>query len=941
MSRRWILAGVILVILFAAGLVHVSPGTWGVLRGATGGRSFVLEPGLRLRIPFFQRLLSYPSGPFRLDLELETRSREGTRVRLSAQFEGRILRETLLGFSDRAGARKGPALVEDDLRSFLGGWAAGLGYDEIPEQPREVRDRFRGAARSNGFEIRSLRVRRLPVSGGGTPPAAGRLRAAPGPKVVLVGIDGADWEIIDPLAAAGRLPTLARLKREGAWANLRTMEPTLSPLLWTTIATGKPPEAHGVLDFLARDPQTGRTVPINSSFRKVKALWNLFTEAGRTCDVVAWWATYPAETVNGTLVSDRVAYSLFAAPDGPPPPGAVFPQGYADQVRKLTVPDTSIGYRDLLPFVKITAGEYEAARRRAAANPRTATRDPVVHLSRILASTRSYHAVVLDLLKRSQPDLLAVYYQGIDEVSHRFAHFADPKMDMVSEEEHRRFRGAVEAFYEYQDRLLRELLSRVEPGSLVLVVSDHGFLHGSGRPPDAPPNIEGQPGRWHRLYGIFVAAGPMVSPGKKETVTPLDIAPTVLFASGLPLAADMPGRAPENLFTASFLASPRPGRIATYEAGAREGGPATVAGGSQGAEAGEQAMIENLRSLGYIAGGPPPEAGAPGGGRPTKETAYSHANLCGIYLHQGKLVEAEREGKRALEIAPGYLLALVYLAETYEQQKRYAEALPLAQRAAASEGPDRNPAIHLLLADLYVAMGRPQEGIADLSRSVARWSNESDLHSALGILKGAAGDPAGAEEEFRKALALNPTTQEPINYLFQLFRTQGDVSKLEPILKAALVKDEQSAFHHNWLGVVNIAAGKSQEAEQEFRKALRYDPEQVEALINLGNLYGLQRKLDEAIPLLKRAVTADPKSVQARVALGTALGIQGRTEESIRTLEEGRSIGLVSPSLYNTLAMAYYQGKDKRKAVELLKESLRLDPRQEAARSLLSDWEKP
>ncbi len=939
MSRRWIFPAVMLVILFAAILIHVEPGTWGVLRKVPGGRAIVLEPGLRLRIPLLQRYVSYPSDPFQLDFELEAPSREGSRTHLAIHFKGRLLRESLLEFSVRAAAREGPRVVEDDLREFITRWAAGEGHEEIPAQPLEISDRFQAAARNQGFEIRTLRVSRVAEENGLTSQAAGSLSTVPGVKVVLVGLDAADWQIIDPLVAAGKLPTLARLKRVGAWANLRSMDPTLSPLLWTTVATGKPPEEHGVLDFLALDPKTGLRVPVTSRARKVKALWNLFTEADRSCGVIAWWATYPVEAVNGWMVSDRVAYSLFSTPGGPPPPGAVFPESYGEEVGKMIVGGESVEYRDLRPFVGITPAEYETARRRAAASPNTATRDPVIHLARILASTRTYHAVALDLLKKGQPDLLAVYYQGIDEVNHRFAHYADPKMEMVSEAAHRSFRGVVEAFYEYQDRLLGELLSKLDPGSLVLILSDHGFKNGTDRPRDQPPDIEGQPARWHRLYGIFLAVGPMVLAGEKETVTLFDIAPTVLFAAGLPLASDMPGHVPDGLFTPSLLTSRRPDRIATYETGPRrEAGAPT---GGVGGDRAEEAMLENLRSLGYIGSGSSEGAKSPPGKPGTKETAYSHANLSGIYLHQGNLAEAEREGKRALEIAPGHLPAMVYLAETYKQQKRYPEALTLARRVAASTNPERNKAIYLLMADLYVAMGKSQEGVADVSQYLTRSNGESDFHSALGILKGASGDPVGAEAEFRKALSLDPATQEPIGYLSYIFQTQGNVSKLVPILEAALAKENQSAFHHNWLGLVRNAMGKPQEAEQEFRKALQFDPEQDEALVNLGTLYARQQKFDEAIPLLSRALKQDPKNLEARVALGAALGIKGRTEEAIKTLEEGRNLKLASPSLYNALAMAYYQGRDRKKAVDFLKESLRLDPQQDTARSLLSKWEKP
>ncbi len=941
MSRRWLLPAVLIVLFFAASLVHVHSGTVGVLRGAAGGRSFLLDPGLHLRIPFVHRLIIFPSGLFRFTFERDFLCREGSRVRMSVRFEGLLVRETLLEFARRAGSRNGPTVVEEDLSVLLARWAGDRSAAEIPAGPMELKDNFRGAAKSGGFQIKSLTVQRLAPGA-----AASQAGAAPGPKdgvkVVLLGVDGGDWQAIDPLIAAGKLPVLARLKKEGAWAHLRSMEPMLSPLLWTTIATGKPPEEHGVVDYLVPDPETGRRVPVSSASRKVKALWDLFSEAGLRCGVVAWWATWPAEKVNGTLVSDRVAFSLFGSEDGAKLRGAVFPEEYAATVGRLQVVEGQIALKDLRPYVDLSRADLDEVLRRAEAHPASASRDPVIHLRRILAAARTYHSLSLDILAGGQPDLLAVYYQMVDEVGHRFAHFAAPKMAMVSDADHQRYRNGMEAVYLEQDRMLGEILSRVDPSSLVLVVSDHGFKNGAGRPRDEPPDVEGQPARWHRPYGIFIASGPMIVPGEKDPLGLLDITPIVLEAAGFPVAADMPGSVPADLFTGEFLASRPRERIATYETGGRKEAPPPPEMDDE-AQRAAMALEENLRSLGYIGGGG--AAGEKKAGAPAQEqgsgTAFSHANLAGILLGKGRLDEAEKEARQALEIAPGYLPALVYLAEVCEQQKRYDEALPLARQAAATESPDRQAGIYLLIANLYVALGKPQDGIADLSGFLGRRGSESDLHSALGILRRAAGDSAGAEREYRQALVLDPLAQEPVKRLFEIEEPQGRLETLVPILREALRLNGDSAFHHNWLALVLERTGRQAGAEQEYRSALRSDPEYVSALVNLGSLVARQRDLDEAERLFRRALGRDPRNLEARVGLGAALGIQGKTGEAIRTLEEGRALGLASPSLYNALAMAYYQNRDRQQAVEILKESLRIDPGQTSARATLDEWERP
>src|SRR5262245_66281212 len=117
-----------------------------------------------------------------------------------------------------------------------------------------------------------------------------------------------------------------------------------------------------------------------------------------------------------------------------------------------------------------------------------------------------------------------------------------PKMDMVTEAEYAKYKDVVATYYRYQDRLLGEVLANLSPDTTVIVLSDHGFQSGGSRPRDDPPYIEGKPGLWHRRYGILIMSGPTIKPGRLDTTALLDVAPTVLYLTGLPIPADMPGR---------------------------------------------------------------------------------------------------------------------------------------------------------------------------------------------------------------------------------------------------------------------------------------------------------------------------------------------------------------------------------------------------------------
>ena len=128
--------------------------------------------------------------------------------------------------------------------------------------------------------------------------------APPGGRspVLWIGLDGLDWELLDRLAAEGRMPNWKRLTAEGWTANLESEYPLISPILWTTAATGVGPDVHRVLDFQETDPKTGTEESRSPGFsRAVPAVWNAASAAGRKVGVVGWWATHPGGGSPGLL----------------------------------------------------------------------------------------------------------------------------------------------------------------------------------------------------------------------------------------------------------------------------------------------------------------------------------------------------------------------------------------------------------------------------------------------------------------------------------------------------------------------------------------------------------------------------------------------------------------------------------------------------------------
>jgi len=253
-----------------------------------------------------------------------------------------------------------------------------------------------------------------------------------GPEWLVIGIDGADWATINQLWEAGALPNLKGLAERGVAGVLRTSYGA-SPVIWTSVATGVVPEVHGITGFAVPTPDGD--VPVSSRLRKVPALWNMLTTAGRRTAVVSWWASWPAEPIAGIVISDRAGLDVEQAVSPP-------------ELRE----------------------QFEHWRQRALAeenlfDPRLATveRDHV---------TAFAGRQVLDI----PLDLALVYFRGVDIASHRYWKYHQPEaFPQATAEEVAELGDIVAATYRATDAAIGRLLKGVGPRTNVMVLSDHGF----------------------------------------------------------------------------------------------------------------------------------------------------------------------------------------------------------------------------------------------------------------------------------------------------------------------------------------------------------------------------------------------------------------------------------------------------------------------------------
>jgi predicted AlkP superfamily phosphohydrolase/phosphomutase/tetratricopeptide (TPR) repeat protein len=405
-------------------------------------------------------------------------------------------------------------------------------------------------------------------------------------KLLLVGWDAADWEVIRPLLDGGQMPNLSRLIDSGVCGNLATLYPALSPMLWTSIATGKRAGKHGIYGFYEPGPSGEGVRPISSLSRTSKAVWNILNQSGKRSVVVGWWPSHPAEPIEGVMVSDMFQ-KVGSGPDIPPMlPGTVHPESWNDRMAELRIVPMELPGEVIRFFVP----EYDRVDQKE---------DRRIHsLARLIAETMTVHAAATEALEHADWDFAAVYYDGIDHFSHGYMQYHPPRLPWIGEEDFSIYSQIVSRAYRYHDAMLGRLLHFAGPDATVVLVSDHGFHSSEGRPARIPAEPAG-PAVAHRHFGMICLSGPGVRKDERLYGSVLlDVTPTILHLFGLPVGEDMDGKVLVN-------ALEEPGKIETVPTWDSIDGPSGQhAPGSRLNPAHAAEAMRQLVALGYVA--PPP-----------------------------------------------------------------------------------------------------------------------------------------------------------------------------------------------------------------------------------------------------------------------------------------------------------------------------------------------
>ena len=363
-------------------------------------------------------------------------------------------------------------------------------------------------------------------------------------RLLLVGWDSADWKLIHPLMDSGAMPTLEKLVNSGTSGNLTTLEPQLSPMLWTSIATGKMAYHHGVPGFTEVDPQSGAIVPVSAATRKCTTLWEMLAERGLKSHIVSWFATQGEQNIPGKMVSNMYCHVPKVPADSdpatwpPPPPGTYWPPELAEELNEDRVSMHDIDPDYVLRLFVPNGHKVDQSKDQR-----------LVSLAKRLSEAFSAHNAAVRLMEIDPEwDLFVVYYRTIDEICHEFMHYHPPKMDGIPEEDFEMYKEVVNGAYRMHDLMLRRLLELSGPNTSVMLVSDHGF-HSDHLRPKFTPRVPAGITVWHRPQGVFVASGESFC--QDELVFGarlLDITPTILHYFGLPVGQDMEGRVLEDVF---------------------------------------------------------------------------------------------------------------------------------------------------------------------------------------------------------------------------------------------------------------------------------------------------------------------------------------------------------------------------------------------------------
>ncbi|MCB1096448.1 MAG: alkaline phosphatase family protein [Verrucomicrobiae bacterium] len=684
---------------------------------------------------------------------------------------------------------------------------------------------------------------------------------------------------MSPLIDEGKMPFARHLIENGVMGNLATINPILSPMLWTSIATGKRPFKHGIHGFSEPDPHGGGIRPITNLARKTKAVWNILNQEGLRTNVVGWWPSHPAEPVNGVMVSNHFQQAIGDL-DKPWPmrPGTVHPPERAEEMAEWRLHPQELD-GDMLRLFVPNAPEIDQKKDRR-----------LYSCAKIIAECSGVHAVATHLMENTQWDFMAVYYDAIDHFGHGFMKYHPPKQDWVSQKDFDLYKNVIECGYRYHDQMLGRLMQLAGPETTIILMSDHGF-HPDALRPHHIPNEPAGPAAEHRPFGIFAAMGP----GVKEDdlvfgASILDVCPTILAHFDLPTGRDMDG-AP---LTSIFKDRPNVVYIESWDSIEGDHDPGLHPPDARLDPVEAQQAIDQLVALGYIE---EPDA--------DKEVAV-------------------KETVRELDYN---------LARAYADASHAHEAGAIFAKLWSSWPEESRFGVHLFQVQLALGqIEKARETFEQIKENKGRFSLEAaeeikKLHGE--ILEHQRNDPSensdqaaeGAEPKIdfskvdektlaklRKLRRRAGVNSHAFIYLEGLLlHAEGQFSKaVDTFQKAASTEPNNLQTLLQKLAESQLALRNFSDAEDSFNRVLEFDKVNPHARLGLARLHLHVGRNSEAAAEAFAAAGQMFHNPKAHFLGGIALNRLGEVERAVESLHTSITQNPVQPAAHRTLASIYH-----------------------------------
>lgn len=732
-----------------------------------------------------------------------------------------------------------------------------------------------------------------------------------GRKVFLFALDGLDWNLLEYCFKSGKLPNFKKFKEESAWTNLLSYKPLLSPIIWTSIATSRTPEEHGILEFTMKDPYTQEDVPVTCTQRNVPAFWNILSAFGLKTNLVGWWATFPAEKIKGNIITERLFFHLFGIETEKKVKGNTYPYGLEEKFGKEIVKAEDINYSEVSKYVKISREEFEKVweEGKKMENP---FNNKINHLRKILAVTHSAKNIAFKLLEEKDFDFFAFYLEGTDTIGHRFAHFLPPKLSWISEKDYEMGKDAMMVYYELIDKILGEILRFSKENWIISIASDHGFYTIGARPSVMPDDFGGGASQWHRMTGVWMVKGEGIKRGEFYNSDIYDIIPTLFATLGIPISKEMKGKVIKDI----FINPPEIEFLQSYDFIPKVWKEEKVF-------LSDKERIKELQALGYIAPSPKKEG---------KKDFTFYYNLGTTYFENGEFDKAEEAYKNALKDYPNFSLALAGLSNVYEKKGNFQEAYNYA-KAAYFYPKDLGEGFLLKFAEYAINSKNEFQALSILKEKPMEWEKKGVYWSAIGLLK------ESLKEDpyfyYKEAIKRNPAEPTACEKLLQFYLKTKDFDNAAVLLKNAWDSSQGDLKIMNSLGIVCLKNGQGKIAEDIFKTLLKSNPQEPNLLGNLSLALRIQGKWKEAEEYLKEAIKVYPKNGIIYFNYALCLEEEKRLDEALTYLKKAEENKFSGPELYNTFGRIYLRKGQKDEAKKFFEKSLKLNPNQGDIKEIL------